>query len=177
MDNLVSPLGGATEGNHAGGSLETPMLDPDPPDLFSTAGIPLEAEPTQTPPKRQRKARKPTPAELAAADRLMGGRRLRAPQAPGRRTRVGQPRDLSPAPVLAFPLSRNAGVLSATVERLPHFYDDAFEKKWSKVGRNVEDRLVRRGLAPEEALNCAHELLDAALNIRATQAENERKRG
>lgn len=153
------------------------MPEPDPPDLFAAAGLVLDAEPLRTPPKRQRKPTKSTPAELAAADRLKGVRRLRAPQAPGQRTRVGEPRDLATAPVLAFPLSRNASVLSATVDRLPHFYDDAFERKWVKVGRNVENRLVRRGIRPDEALNCAHELLDAALDVRATQAENERKRG
>lgn len=79
--------------------------------------------------------------------------------------------------MLAYPLARNANVMSATVESLPHFYDDAFEKKWVKVGRNVEQQLIRRGLNPADALNCAHELLDAALDVRATQAESERRRG
>ena len=153
------------------------MLDPDPPDLFTSAGIPLEAEPARTPPKRRRRSKAPSPAEKAAAVRLEGGRRLRGPGSPGMRARVGAPRDLSPAPVLAFPLSRNASVLAATVDRLPHFYDDAFEKKWVKVGRNVEHRLIRRGLSPVDALNCAHELLDAALDVRAKQADNERKLG
>jgi len=153
------------------------MSEPVSPDLFTAAGITLDADTALPPPKRPRRASKPTPAQLAAADRLMGGRRLRASHSIGQRNRVGQPRDLSPTPVLAFPLARNAEVLSATVESLPHFHDDAFEKKWAKVGRNVERRLIRRGLSPADALNCAHELLDAALDVRATQAESERKRG
>ena len=146
-------------------------------DLFTVAGLVLDAEPALPAPKRAGRARKPTPAEKAAAGRLEGARRLRGPQALGQRTRVGQPRDLSPTPLLAFPLSRNVEILSGTVESLPHFYDDAFEMKWAKIGRNVERRLIRRGLSPVDALNCAHELLVAALDVRATQAENERRRG
>lgn len=153
------------------------MSEPSLPDLFDHAGIALDAGTAQPAPKRKRGPRKPTPAQRAADVRLEGARRLRGPQAPGQRTRVGQPRVLSPAPVLAFPLSRNVEILSGTVESLPHFYDDAFEKKWAKIGRNVERRLIRRGLSPVDALNCAHELLDAALDVRATQAENERRRG
>jgi hypothetical protein len=79
--------------------------------------------------------------------------------------------------VLAFPLARNAKVLSDTVRSLPHFYDDTFENRWANIGRNVERRLVKRGISSDDALNCAHELLDAALDVRATQAENERRRG
>ncbi|MFB0490065.1 hypothetical protein ABIE45_002651 [Methylobacterium sp. OAE515] len=157
------------------------MPEPDPPNLFDAAGLVLEEHRLKSEPisrrKRPRKPKPPTPAERAAAARLEGGRRSRAPSSLGQRSRVSTPRDLSSAPVLAFPLSRNASVLSATVESLPHFYDDAFEKKWVKIGRNVERRLIRRGITPADALNCAHELLDAALDVRATQAESERKRG
>lgn len=157
------------------------MPKPPDPDLFNAAGLVLEEGVSKfgdTPqPKRPRKPKPPTPAERAAAARLEGGRRSRAPSSLGQRSRVGQARDLSPAPVLAFPLARNAKVLSETVQSLPHFYDDAFEKKWSKVGRSVERRLIKRGLKPVDALSCAHELLDAALDVRATQAENERRKG
>ena len=162
------------------------MPNPVPPDLFTAAGLVLEDNPDldtglksklSARPKRPRKPKPPTPAERAATVRLEGGRRPRPPQAPGQRTRVGQPRVLGPTPVLAFPLARNMNVLSETVESLPHFYDDAFERKWAKVGRNVERRLISRGLSPADALNCAHELLDAALDVRATQAESERRRG
>ena len=157
------------------------MPEPVPPDLFAAAGLVLEEglpkSGDTSQPKRPRKPKLPSPAERAAAVRLEGGRRLRAPQSLGQRSRVGQARDISPAPVLAFPLARNAKVLSDTVRSLPHFYDDTFEKRWAKVGRNVERRLVKRGLSPADALNCAHELLDAALDVRANQAESERRRG
>ena len=153
------------------------MPDHDSPDLFAHAGLVLDAKPAQPAPKRARSPRKPSPAQLAAAGRLEGARRLRAPHGIGQRVRVGEPRDLSQHKVVPFPLWRNAEILSGTVESLPHFYDDAFEKKWAKVGRNVERRLMRRGLSPADALNCAHELLKAALDVRATQAENERRQG
>lgn len=157
------------------------MPKPPDPDLFAAAGLELgEGLPKfgeSSHPKRRRKCKPPTPAERAAAARLDGGRRSRVPASLGQRSRIGMPRDLTPAPVLAFPLARNAKVLFETVQSLPHFYDDTFEKKWSKVGRNVERHLIKRGLSPADALNCAHELLDAALDVRATQAENERRRG
>lgn len=157
------------------------MHDTEPPDLFAAAGLELEEaqlkfQPSSRP-KRPRKPKPPTPAERAATVRLEGGRRSRAPSSLGQRSRVGQARDISPAPVLAFPLARNAKVLSDTVRSLPHFYDDTFEKRWAKIGRNIERRLVKRGISSADALNCAHELLDAALDVRATQAENERRRG
>ncbi|MCJ2016945.1 hypothetical protein MKK84_05815, partial [Methylobacterium sp. E-065] len=69
---------------------------PDLPDLFAAAGLVLDAEPAPAKPKRASRPGKPTPAQLAAAVRLEGGRRLRAPQSIGQRSRVGQPRDLSP---------------------------------------------------------------------------------
>lgn len=153
------------------------MPDTVPPDLFAHAGLVLDAAPVKPAPKRAGRPKAPSPAQRAADVRLEGARRHRPPQEPAGRTRVGQPRDLSPHKVVPFPLSRNAEILSATVEELPHFYDDTFEKKWAKVGRNIERRLVRRGLQPGDALACAHELLDAALDVRATQAEAERRRG
>lgn len=157
------------------------MPKPPDPDLFAAAGVVLEEGLSKSGetsrPKRPRKTKPPTPAERAAAVRLEGGRRSRALASLGQRSRVGAPRDLSPHKVLPFPLSRNVEVLSATVERLPYFYDDTFEKKLVKFGRNVERRLVKRGLLPADALNSAHELLDAALDVCATQAENGRRRG
>ncbi len=96
------------------------MYEPTLPDLFAAAGLVLEEADRKSAgsprPKRPQKPNKPTPAQRAAADRLMGGRRLRTPQSHGQRTRVGQPRDLSPVPVLAFPLARNARVVAEVIE-------------------------------------------------------------
>jgi hypothetical protein len=149
------------------------MLDPDPLDLFSTAGISLVTEPTRTPPKRQRKPKAPTPAQMAAADRLAGGRRLRGPGSPGGRTRVGQPRDLSPAPVLAFPLARNPGVVAEVIKRLPHGYASDLDAICRREAHKLEKRLKKKGMSQKSARQCAKELLHEAYAIRVRDAHHE----
>lgn len=149
------------------------MLDPDPPDLFSTAGIPLEAEPVPTPPKRRRRPKAPTPAQLAATVRLGGGRRLRGPHCPRERTRVGEPRDLAPAPVLAFPLSRNAGVVAEVIGRLPHGYAADLDAICRREAHNLEKRLQKKGMSQKSARQCAKELLHEAYAIRVRDAHRE----
>ncbi|MDP4003274.1 hypothetical protein [Methylobacterium sp. NEAU K] len=66
----------------------------DPPNLFTAAGIPVDAEAVQPKRKRASRPRKPTPAENAEADRVMGGRGLRGPLSPGQRSRVGTGREI-----------------------------------------------------------------------------------
>lgn len=144
-----------------------------PPDLFAAAGITLDAQTTLPTPKRASRPRKPTRAQLAAADRLMGGRRLRVPQAPGQRTRVGQPRDMSPAPVLAFPLTRNARVVAEVIERLPHGYARDLDKKSAQETRRLQKRLVQRGISKQSAWLCARELVHVAYIERVRDAHKE----
>lgn len=149
------------------------MPDPDPPDLFAAAGIVLDGEPAPTPPKRQKRARKPTPAQLAAAVRLGGGRRLRAPQSPGHRTRVGEPRDLAPASVLAFPLHRNPVLVAEVIERLPHGYAPDLDIICRREAYKLEKRLQRKGMSQKSARQCAKELLHEAYAIRVRDAHRE----
>lgn len=145
--------------------------------LFSAAGVEVEVRPAQAKAKRRSKPRTPTPAERATAARLEGARRSRGPVSLGQRTRIGAPRDLGGPQVFGFPLSRNAAALAETVERLPGFYDDNFEKRWASVGRNFERKLIRHGIPADAAYASAKDLLDAALDIRAAQAEKERMNG
>lgn len=149
------------------------MLETDPPDLFAAAGITLDADASLPAPKRASRPRKPTPAQRAADVRREGARRHRAPQAPGQRTRVGQPRDLSPAPVLAFPLHRNVNVLAEVIERLPHGYAHDLDKRRDQEVRNLEKRLLRHGLRGQVAWRCARELVHVAYMERVRQAHKE----
>lgn len=149
------------------------MSEPTLLDLFTAAGITLEAETAETKPKRANRPKKPTPVQLAAADRLKGGRRLRAPQSPGQRTRVGQPRDLSPTPVLAFPLARNARVVAEVIERLPHGYAPDLDKRRDQEVKVLEKRLLRQGLTGQIAWRCARELVHVAYMERVRQAHKE----
>lgn len=68
------------------------MPETDPPDLFTTAGLVLDAEPV---PKRQRKPRKPTPAQRA------GSYAVKAPAAYGPRRASGSAAGLSSRAILA----------------------------------------------------------------------------
>ena len=149
------------------------MTEPIPPDLFTTAGIPLDGSHVPSPPKRQRRPKKPSAAELAADVRREGARRLRPPQAPGQRMRIGQPRDLSPAPVLAFPLHRNVKLLSEGIERLPHGYALDLDKRRDQEVKVLEKRLLQRGLTGQIAWRCARELVHVAYMERVRQAHKE----
>jgi hypothetical protein len=145
----------------------------DLPDLFAAGGIPLDAEPTPAKPKRASRPRKPTPAEHAASVRLEGGRRSRAPSSLGQRSRIGTPRDLSPAPVLAFPLARNADVLAETIARLPHGYAPDLDKKRDLEVRRLQNGLMKRGLTKQSAWRCARELVHVAYIKRVRDAHVE----
>jgi hypothetical protein len=149
------------------------MADPDPPDLFAAAGIILDGEPARTPPKRQKRARKLTPAEKAAAVRLEAGRRLWGPQSPGMRTRVGEPRDLAPAQVLAFPLHRNPVLVAKVIERLPHGYAPDLDAICRREAYKLEKRLKKKGMSQKSARKCAKELLHEAYAIRVRDAHHE----
>jgi hypothetical protein len=147
------------------------MPDPDTPDLFAAEGIVLEDNPDldsglaskpSARPKRQRKPRPPTPAERAAADRLEGGRRSRGPASPGQRARVGAPRSLQLAPVLAFPLARNASALAEMIRRLPQDAPDNLDAACDQEVRKLENRLVRKGISKQSARRCAMDLLHEA---------------
>ncbi|APT31390.1 hypothetical protein MCBMB27_02099 [Methylobacterium phyllosphaerae] len=142
------------------------MPKPPDPDLFAAAGLMLEEHARKTArisrPKRPRKPKPPTPAERAAAVRLEGGRRSRAPASLGQRSRVGTPRDLSPAPVLSFPLVRNATVLAEVIKRLPHCDPDELDVVCDREARKFEKRLISRGLQKQSARRCAKDLLHEA---------------
>lgn len=153
------------------------MPKPPDPDLFDAAGLELEegllkSEETSGP-KRPRKPKPPTPAERAAAVRLEGGRRSRAPSSLGQRSRIGTPRDLSPAPVLAFPLTHNASMLAEVIERLPHGYDEELETTCDREARNLEKRLIRRGISKQSARSCARDVLNQAYTNRVRDAHKE----
>ncbi len=153
------------------------MPKPPNPDLFAAAGLELEEDAPRnggiSHPKRPRKPKPPTPTERAAAARLEGGRRSRAPSSLSQRARVGMPRDLSPAPVLAFPLARNAAVLAETIARLPHGYAPDLDRKRDQEVINLEKRLLRRGLPGNVAWRCARELVHVAYIERVQQAHKE----
>ena len=149
------------------------MPETDPPDLFAAAGVVFDAEPALPAPKRASRPRKPTPAQRAADVRREGARRHRAPQAPGQRTRVGQSRDLSPAPVLAFPLARNAGVVAEVIERLPHGYARDLDKRRDQEVKFLEKRLLKQGVTGQNAWRCARELVHVAYMERVRQAHKE----
>lgn len=141
--------------------------------LFEAAGVEVEERPAPAKAKRQRKPRPPTPAERATAARLRGARRPACLCTDTGRRRIGGPRDLSAPRVFGFPLSRNAAVLAETVERLPNFWDDNFEKRWASVGRNYERKLIRHGIPADVAYASARDLLDAALDFRAAHDKRE----
>lgn len=132
-------------------------------DLFDAAGLPLPPIPTKPP----RKARRPSPAERAAAGRLGGARRSR----PTVRDRIGMGRDLTEtANVLPFPLSRNAKVLAAMTARLPDGHADNLEDVFEYERQKYARRLVARGLPKKTARQCANELFHQAYMIRAKEA-------
>lgn len=149
------------------------MPDHEAPNLFDAAGIELNAEPLPSKLKRSRKAKPPTPAERAAAARLEGGRRSRAPASLGQRSRIGTPRDLSPARVLAFPLTRNANMLAEVIERLPHGYAPDLDKKRDLEVRRLQKGLIQRGLTKQLAWRCARELVHVAYIKRVRDAHME----
>ena len=153
------------------------MPKPPDPDLFDAAGLELEEgvpKIGETPqPRRPRKPKPPKPAERAAAARLEGGRRSRAPSSLGQRSRVGLPRDLSPAPVLAFPLTKNAAVLAEVIERLPHGYAPDLDKKRDLEVRRLQKGLMQRGLTKQSAWRCARELVHVAYIKRVRDAHME----
>ncbi|MCJ2067941.1 DUF6074 family protein [Methylobacterium sp. J-030] len=150
------------------------MPDTNPPDLFAAAGITLDTEFVRTAPKRPRKPKPPTPAERAAAGRLEGARRLRPTQAPGQRARVGPPRDLAPAPVMAFPLARNARVVAELIERLQADKAGNLDAAYDRETRNLEKRLVRRGLHKQSARRCAMDVVHAAYS-KTVSSQRERQ--
>lgn len=152
------------------------MPEPEPLDLFAAASLMLEdcVKPDAiSQPKRPRKPKPPTPAERAAAVRLEGGRRSRALASLRQRSRIGTPRDLSMAPVLAFPLARNAAVLEETISRLPHGYDEELETTCDREARNFEKRLIRRGVSKQSARVCARDVLHEAYTKRVRDADKE----
>ncbi|MGU3449633.1 hypothetical protein [Methylobacterium sp. 391_Methyba4] len=145
--------------------------------LFKAAGLVLEEDALKiagiSQPKRPRKPKPPTPAERAAAVRLEGGRRPRAPASLGQRSGIGTPRDLSPAPVLAFPLARNAAVLAEVIERLPHGYAPDLDRKRDFEVRRLQKGLMQRGLSKQSAWRCARELVHIAYIKRVRDAHTE----
>lgn len=147
------------------------MLEPDPPDLFAVVGIVLDAE--LKPPTRTRKPRPPSPAERAAAVRLEGGRRSRGQASPGQRTRVGQPRRLEPAPIIAFPLSRNVKAIAEVIARLPHGYASDLNRRRDQEVRRLQKGLVERGVPNKAAWLCARELVHVAYIQRVRDAHKE----
>jgi len=153
------------------------MPEPEPPDLFAAAGLVLEEglpkSGDTSQPKRPRKPKPPTPAERAAAVRLEGGRRSRPPASLGQRSRIGTPRDFRPAPVLAFPLVRNATVLEETISRLPHGYAPDLDKKRDLEVRRLQKGLMQRGLTKQSAWRCARELVHVAYIKRVKDAHKE----
>lgn len=147
------------------------MFEPDLPDLFAAAGIELDAEPTKS--KPQRKPRPPTPAERAAADRLQGGRRFRGPGSLVQRARVGEARNLNPAPVVAFPLCRNVKAIAEVIARLPHGYAPDLNRRRDQEVRRLQKSLVERGVPNKAAWLCARELVHVAYIQRVRDAHKE----
>lgn len=145
--------------------------------LFRAAGLEPEGDPSSlewiSQPKRPRKPKPPSPVERAAAVRLEGGRRSRAPARLGQRSRIGAPRELSPAPVLAFPLARNATVLAEVIERLPHGYASDLDRKRDLEVRRLQKGLIQRGLTKQLAWRCARELVHLAYIKRVRDAHTE----
>ena len=148
------------------------MPDPDPPDLFTAAGIGLEAEPAPAKPRRVRKPRPLSPAERAAAVRLEGGRRSRGPANPGQRARVGQPRRLKPALVIAFPLCRNVKAVEEVIARLPQVHGEALDAFYDREAKRIEKRLLRKGVSKQSAWSCA---ADVVLKAYTTTVHNSLK--
>ena len=138
------------------------MPDPDAPDLFASAGIVLDAEPAPAKPRRVRKPRPPTPAERAAAVRHEGGRRSKGPGGLGQRMRVGEARNLNPAPVVAFPLAKNVKAVADVIARLPHGYAPDLNRRRDQEVRRLQKDLVERGVPNKAAWLCARELVHVA---------------
>ncbi|TXM63941.1 hypothetical protein FV226_27075 [Methylobacterium sp. WL12] len=135
-------------------------------DLFEAAGVPLPP----IPPKPARKARKPSPAERAASGRLEGARRHRIPD----RRRIGPGRDLAhAAQVVPFPLHHNGALLADVIERLPHGYSPDLNKACAKETRNLQNQLMRQGVAKQSAWLCARTLLHHAHMKRVHDAHRE----
>lgn len=176
MDNPAPLLGLAQPGTHQVDAHRriTGMHDDTPPDLFTAAGIVLDAEPVRPTPKRTRKTRTLTAAERAADVRREGARRLRAPQSPERHTRVGLPRKFASALVLAFPLTRNAGVLAEVIQRLPSGDGEKLDDAYAQEALRLEKQLVRQGLPKNFARRCARDLLHEAYMKRVRET-NERQ--
>lgn len=132
--------------------------------LFAAAG--LELEPVPTKPKRQRRAKAPTPAERAAAGRREGARRGRCPCALESRVRTVPVRDLAPRRVFPFPFSHNAAILQATAAKLRNGNERELQQTASREFNNVEKRLIRKGFPKQSARECARELLREAWRLR-----------
>lgn len=147
-------------------------MPPDQANLFTAAGLVLTEEPTRAS-KRQRKPLPPSPAERAASGRLEGARRSRMPVSQGQRTRVGPPRNLALAEVLAFPLTRNVVAVAEMIEALPHGYAPNLNKRRDQEARNLQNRLVGQGIPKQSAWLCARELVHIAYMKRVEDAHKE----
>lgn len=149
------------------------MPETETPDLFAAAGIELDAEPVPAKPKRARKPKPPSPAERAAADRLQGGRRSRGPGSLDQRMRVGEARNLNPAPVVAFPLAKNVKAVADVIARLPHGYAPDLNRRRDQEVRRLQKDLVERGVPNKAAWLCARELVHVAYIQRVRDAHKE----
>ncbi len=148
------------------------MPDPEAPDLFTAAGLELNAEPVPAKPKRLRRPKPPTPAERAAAVRLEGGRRSRGPGSLENRVRVSEARNLRPAPVVAFPLCRNVKAVADVIARLPQDHGEALDSFYDQEAKRIEKRLLRKGVSKQSARSCA---ADVVLKAYTNSVNNSRK--
>ncbi|TXN19748.1 hypothetical protein [Methylobacterium sp. WL19] len=134
-------------------------------DLFDVAGLPLPPIPTKPP----KKAKKPSPAALAASGRLGGARRSPAPV----RDRVGPTRDLLLGAVLAFPLHVNGRLVAEVTERLPHGYAADLNKACARETAELHRKLISQGIPKQSAWLCARTLLHHAVIKRIDDAHKE----
>ncbi|WP_409566450.1 DUF6074 family protein [Methylobacterium sp. E-065] len=75
--------------------------------------------------------------------------------------------------MLAFPLVRNAGVVAEVIRRLPHGYDEQIDATCDREARNLEKRLMRRGVSKKSARACAIDVLHEAYTERVRAAHQE----